>query len=126
MENLTFKDLSLEQMGALVWENLKKDDVIEVCGVEYQITKKTNTESRIKNLSSNKSGTILHTADRNIAWMKTKKDGVATAFFRNIESDILLSMLDENNILEPIKTECYTRATKQFDERNKKVGDFTS
>ncbi len=111
---ITLQSLTPEQQGALVVNSLKKGDKITVDNIQYEVTRKTEIESRVKNLKTGKTGQILHTALTNHAWMKNRKDGVATGFFRGIEADITRSLLDGNNPLGSTQTESYKRALEEL------------
>jgi hypothetical protein len=111
-----FRELLPEEQGALVVDTLEKGEIIKVGNTEYKITSKTPKKITIKNLKTGKSGTIYKWGNQNVAWMKTKNDGTATGFFRDIESDITRSLISEKNIFGQVKTEAYNRAIKRFDE----------
>lgn len=106
--------LTMEEQGGLVVDSLKKGETIVVGGRSYLVVKRTKQETKIKELESGKIGTIIHAGGINMAWMKTRKDDSATRFFRDIESDITRSLLDENNPFGPMKTESYVRANESL------------
>lgn len=111
-----FADLSMSEQAALVVDSLEKNQEIKVGNYHYKVTMKKEKEMRIKRLSDGKNGTILKFNTQNVAWMKNRKDGVATGFFRDIESDISRVLADFNNpFLE--KNDSYNIAIQAFESR---------
>lgn len=112
----SLSDLTPEEQGGLVVYSLKKGETIIVGERSYLVTKRTDHEIKVKDMTSGKNGTILHAGSINVAWMKTRKDDSATRFFRDIESDITKSLLDENNPFGPIQTASYIQAKRRLEE----------
>lgn len=113
----SFFELDLQQQCGLVTDTLARGETFNTQRCEYIITRRNAKKITIKDLKSGKIGCINIYNNEYTSFENRNKPNPASKLFREIEEDIIMSLLDRNNPLGAIETESYKRAVKQYNSK---------